>query len=374
MTFTLNTLLFILFAFALPPVSDYLCRKFRIFAYLGPVVLCYILGMLLLNSGLLRPEDEMRGILTSASVPLAIGLMLLTGDLLSWFRTSAKGVLSFSFEVLSTVTFAVLGFYLFHNYVQDGAYYAGMFSAVYTGGSANMAAVSTAIDAPDNTYALAMMYDVVLGGLFLVFTMGFAPHFYKKILKPHPDAGKAQQTEAEASKRPFSWKEFGLGFLLVAAATGIGAGLALLITGKMDAGVIIMVLTAICAGFSLSPKVRSLKSTYPAGEYFLLVFASVMGLSSDFSLFRADSLYVLGFMAFVMFGSMAMHLLLSFLFRIDKDTHIITSTAGIMSPPFIPGVVKALGNHSVLLTGLTAGIVGNVLGTYLGIIVYQWLS
>ncbi|MGQ3012939.1 MAG: hypothetical protein ACT6QS_04500, partial [Flavobacteriales bacterium] len=87
-----------------------------------------------------------------------------------------------------------------------------------------------------------------------------------------------------------------------------------------------------------------------------------------------DSLYVLGFMAFVMFGSMAMHLLLSFLFRIDKDTHIITSTAGIMSPPFIPGVVKALGNHSVLLTGLTAGIVGNVLGTYLGIIVYKWLS
>lgn len=374
MTFTLNTLLFILFAFALPPLSDYLCRKFRLFGYLGPVVLCYILGMILLNTGLLRPEDEMREILTSASVPLAIGLMLLTGDLLSWFRTSGKGVLSFSFEVLSTLTFAVLGFYLFRNYIQDGAYYAGMFTAVYTGGSANMAAVSTAIEAPANTYALAMMYDVVLGGLFLVFTMGFAPHFYKKILKPHPDADKQHTAEKTAAKRPFSWKEFGLGFLLVALATGVGAGLALIITGKMDAGITIMALTAICAGFSLSPKVRSLKSTYPAGEYFLLVFASVMGLSSDFSLFRPDSLYVLGFMAFVMFGSMAMHLLLSFLFRIDKDTHLITSTAGIMSPPFIPGVVKALGNHSVLLTGLTAGIVGNVLGTYLGIIVYKWLS
>lgn len=374
MTFTLNTLLFILFAFALPPLSDYLCRTFRLFGYLGPVVLCYILGMILLNTGLLRPEDDMREILTSASVPLAIGLMLLTGDLLSWFRTSGKGVLSFSFEVLSTLTFAVLGFYLFRNTVQDGAYFAGMFSAVYTGGSANMAAVSTAIEAPANTYALAMMYDVVLGGLFLVFTMGFAPHFYKKILKPHPDVDKQHSAGEITDKRPFSWKEFGLGFLLVALATGTGAGLALLITGKMDAGITIMALTAICAGFSLSPKIRSLKSTYPAGEYFLLVFASVMGLSSDFSLFRPDSLYVLGFMAFVMFGSMAMHLLLSFLFRIDKDTHLITSTAGIMSPPFIPGVVKALGNHSVLLTGLTAGIVGNVLGTYLGIIVYKWLS
>lgn len=374
MTFTLNTLLFILFAFTLPVLSDYLCRKFRIFGYLGPVVLCYILGMLLLNTGLLRPEAEMREILTSASVPLAIGLMLLTGDLLSWFRSSAKGVLSFSFEILSTLTFALLGFYLFRNHIQDGPYYAGMFTAVYTGGSANMAAVSAAIGVSEETYGLAMAYDAILGGLFLVFTMGFAPHFYKKILKPHPDAGKTPQPAAEASKRPFSWKEFGLGFLLVAIATGTGAGLALLITGKMDVGITIMALTAICAGFSLSPKVRSLKSTYPAGEYFLLVFASVMGLSSDLSLFRADSLYVLGFMGFVMFGSMVMHLLLSFLFRIDKDTHIITSTAGIMSPPFIPGVVKALGNHSVLLTGLTAGIVGNVLGTYLGIIVYKWLS
>lgn len=374
MTFTLHTFLFILFAFALPPLSDYLCRKFRIFGYLGPVVLCYILGMILLNGGLLRPEAEMREILTSASVPLAIGLMLLTGDLAGWFRSSAKGVLSFSLEMLSTLVFALLGFYLFRHTIGNDSYYAGLFTAVYTGGSANMAAVSTAIGAPDQAYALAMMYDVVLGGLFLIFTMGFAPHFYKKILQPHPDAGKGRQAEAEVAKRPFSWKEFALGFLLVAVATGIGAGLALLITGKMDAGVTIMVLTALCAGFSLSPKVRSLKSTYPAGEYFLLVFASVMGLSSDFSLFRPDSLYVLGFMAFVMFGSMTLHLLLSALFRIDRDTHIITSTAGVMSPPFIPGVVKALGNHSVLLTGLTAGIVGNVLGTYLGIIVYKWLS
>jgi uncharacterized membrane protein len=55
------------------------------------------------------------------------------------------------------------------------------------------------------------------------------------------------------------------------------------------------------------------------------------------------------------------------IFRIDADTVIITSTAMIYSPPFVPVVAAALKNRDVIISGLTTGIIGYVIGNYLGI-------
>jgi uncharacterized membrane protein len=73
------------------------------------------------------------------------------------------------------------------------------------------------------------------------------------------------------------------------------------------------------------------------------------------------------FMGFVLILSMAIHLLGAALFRLDRDTVIITSAAGIMSPPFVPAIARSLGNSAILFPGLAAGIIGNVAGTLLGI-------
>lgn len=365
----MNTALFILFSLSIPFLAEFLCKKMAALQYLGPVVLCYILGIILINSRLIKSDEEVREILSSISVPLAIGLLLLTGDIKAWFKSAPKAVLSFVFVIISTLSFSLLGYYLFKDTIENAPYYAGFFSAVYTGGSANMAAVNLASQAPKGLYDIAMIADVVLGGFFLIYTMGIAPHLYKKILSP-----SKINTENEQEEQAFSWLELLKGIALVAAATGISAVISYLLFQKVEAGFLILLLTTLCAIFSLSPKVRKLQSSKKGGDYFLLVFASVMGLSSDLRLFQWEALQVLYYMGFVLIGSMGLHLILSFLFKIDRDTHIITSTAGVMSPPFIPGVAAALKNRGILMTGLSAGIIGNLLGTYLGILIIEILT
>lgn len=365
----MNSILFILFAVTIPFIAEFLCKKWKFFSYLGNVVLCYLLGILLVNTGIIKGNDELREILSSISVPLAIGLLLLTGDLKAWFKSAPKAVLSFVCLILSTLTFAAIGYYFFKDKIEGAEYYAGFFSAVYSGGSANMAAVNMATSAPKGLYDIAMIADVVLGGFFLIYTMGIAPHLYKKLLPATPI-----EKAPEIQEYKFSILELLKGIGLVAIATGIAAGVSFLFLQKIEAGLLIMVLTSLCAVFSLSPKVRSLESSKKGGDYFLLLFATVMGLSSDLSLFEWDALNVLYYMAFVMLGSMFLHLILSILFKIDRDTHLITSTAGVMSPPFIPGVAAALKNRGILMTGLTAGILGNLIGTYLGILMVQFFK
>jgi len=62
------------------------------------------------------------------------------------------------------------------------------------------------------------------------------------------------------------------------------------------------------------------------------------------------------------------------IFKIDTDTMIVTSTALICSPPFVPVVAGALKNREIVVSGLTVGIVGYAIGNYLGFVVAQILS
>lgn len=64
---------------------------------------------------------------------------------------------------------------------------------------------------------------------------------------------------------------------------------------------------------------------------------------------------------------MALHAIFYKSFKIDTDTFLITSTAAICSPPFVPIVAMALKTREILLSGLTTGLIGYAIGNYLGI-------
>ena len=59
---------------------------------------------------------------------------------------------------------------------------------------------------------------------------------------------------------------------------------------------------------------------------------------------------------------------------IDADTVLITSTAAICSPPFVPLTAAAIGNRDLIAPGITTGILGYALGNYLGVFVARMLA
>ena len=77
---------------------------------------------------------------------------------------------------------------------------------------------------------------------------------------------------------------------------------------------------------------------------------------------------------FIIFGSLILQILFSKLMKLDGDTTLVTSVALINSPPFVPLVAALLNNKEIIILGITIGMLGYMLGNYLGLAVYFLLA
>ncbi|MCB0684558.1 MAG: DUF819 family protein, partial [Saprospiraceae bacterium] len=83
-----------------------------------------------------------------------------------------------------------------------------------------------------------------------------------------------------------------------------------------------------------------------------------LGFMADFSEIWGQSLAMLGYMAAVLISTATLHLLLARAFRIDRDTTLITATAALYGPVFVPQVASALGNRQIVFSGIAMGLLG----------------
>ena len=112
-----------------------------------------------------------------------------------------------------------------------------------------------------------------------------------------------------------------------------------------------------------------IEKSFQLGMYFILIFCIVVASMADIRQLANISFSLFWYVALAMFGSHISHAFIAKLFRIDADTVIISGSALVCAPPFVPVVAGALKNREVILTGLVVGIAGYALGNYLGVLV-----
>lgn len=359
---------FLLFA---PAILLELSRRSRIFGAIGPTLLCYLAGILWGNSGLAPADNGIAMTIAQVTVPLAIPYLLFATEFLRWLRTARATVISFALAIVGVLTAAALGAYLFAGNVDEGWKLAGMFVGVYTGGTANLTAIGVALGAKQETFILANAADMVMGSVYLLFLMSIAQRVLLKFLPPYRRQFDAADVAAasEGSRSPWRWdylRDLGVATGLSAVIVGVSVGLALLTTGRLSETVVILSITTLGIAASFSARVRRLQGAQAAGQYLLLVFCTAVGSTANFrDLVTSPTIFY--YCAFVMTAAIIIHFALAALFRIDADTVIITSTAGIFSPPFVGPVANALKNPEIVVSGLTTGVVGYAVGNYLGL-------
>ncbi len=339
---------------------------------LSPVVCCYVLGVFLGNLPFLNLNSSLANEFAEISVPLAIPLLLLSTDLIKWSRLARKTVLSFVFILLSVMLVSFVTSFFFKDIIADHWKVAGMLVGVYTGGTPNMTAIGKSLEVTNEVFLLMNGADLILGGLYLLFILSIGHRLMGKVLIPFKK-GKGESDEYELDeeflklnllpkiKRIFLF----LGIALL--ALGISAGLAFLFLGSLHPAVIILGITTIGIGISFKKSIRELKGSYEVGEFLLLIFCVAVGSMANIQNLANSSMDYLLFAGIVMIGSIILHLILCIIFKIDKDTAIITSVAGVFGPPFVAPMAEALGNREIIISGLTSGLVGYALGNYLGI-------
>ena len=382
-------LLALAFYLLVPALVVKLCRKVSFFGKVGAILTLYSLGVLVANLFIFRIPGlgeriyPLQDTLSSLTIPLAIPMILFACDFRRW--PAGKALVSLLIGLVSVVVVSALGYLLFrHHLGAQGSAIAGMAVGVYTGGTPNLAAIKMMLDVDEQTYVMMNTFDMVVSFLYQVFLLsvgirlvrGFLPPYSERPLPPgaetEPSAHVMAQGEGEMYRDLFTKAHFlptlcafGLSLLIVA----MSLGLSFLITGQVNMIVLILSLTTFALAASFIPAVRRWSKSYDAGMYLVLIFSLVVSSMVDLgSVDWQAGLYLLLYIAFVIFLSLGLQLLLGRLLKVDADTTVITSVAMINSPLFVPMIADAMKNRKVILTGITVGIIGYAVGNYLGVL------
>lgn len=358
-----------------PRVMVLLSQRVRFFGILGPVFLCYAGGILF---SLVIPETKIAMSISEILIPIAIPLILFSADLAGVKRLAKPMLNSFVLVAAAVSLVAAASYFIFRNTIPEAYKYSGMIVGLYTGGTPNLMAIGSALSVSESHIILANTSDVMVGGIYFLLLISVMPRLTRRFLKPfvkseaETDAGYIEHLEQSfvPKKEAFSLRQIARHIpvvLLGVLSLAIAAGLALLITGTLNVVVIMLVVTSCGIGFSFIKKVRNAPGSYTVGQYLILVFSFGIGLSFNFGDLNKEALLMLAFFATAQFGALLVHLLLCKACKIDSDTALITSTAGIYGPAFIVPVADAMQNREVVLPGLICGILGYAAGNYLGI-------
>lgn len=372
--------------FVLAPAGVlWLCRRIPFLGKMGPVLILYIIGIIYGNvfhpSGMAGLQD----LLSSATVPLAIPLMLFACSFAKGQTRSQ--VLALATGMVAVVTAVVCGYFLFGRNIAGGAKIGGMLTGVYTGGTLNMAALKTMLGVPEETFILLNSYDMVISFIFLTFLLSFGVKLFRRWLpnETAPSEGDMKEIQAALDKQaanPYAGlftkaglKDAGVLLLLDLLVIAISAGLGLLAGDKWFMTVLVLMLTTLGIAASFLKTVKKRKYGYEMGMYLIYVFSITVASMADLSKFElGDSVGMLGYLTFVVFGGLAIQILLAKLFKVDADTMTISAVSYICSPPFVPMMAAAMKNRKVLASGLAIGVVGYAAGNYLGFAIARLLE
>ncbi len=377
-----DSILLVLFFLLFPVLVLWLAeRRLAFVDRIGPAVICYAVGLALGNARVLAEgAAAVQDAVTTAAIPLALPLLFFSLDLGGWRRSGPRALLAFGLQALSIILVSAAGYFVFRPALgAETAEAAGMLVGVYTGGTVNLASIAAALKASPPLFVAANASDIVVSGAYLLLLMSAGKRLIRRLLPRSSAAGAMQELDAGAVDAYADSSSFrGLrsagaagplaaAFALAVLIAAAGASLALLIPGQWGTIAAILAVTTLGIAASFVPAIRRIRLTFALGHYLILVFCLAVGSMADLSALASSAPAVAGYVALAIFGSLALHLALCALFRVDADTMIITSVAGICSPPFVPMVAAALRNRAVLVPGVVTGVIGWMVGTYLGI-------
>jgi uncharacterized membrane protein len=348
---------------------------------IGIIVLCYVSGLLLGNTGLIPSQVlPVQQAFTDISILLALPLLLFTLDIRQWSRVAGKAMLSMVFATTSVVALATSLFFVFRGQgVESASHFAAMSVGVYTGGTPNLAAIKAGLEIPHSQYIVFHSLDTLAGATYLLLMLTLGIPVFRTLLTRPPQVAPTSVEERHhfdsddfsdllaPDKRAQVIKAAALSALVVALSLGLSELTAAVFSAAKSSATVIVALTTLGIGLSLIQRVRQMHLSYKLGMYLIYVFCFVVASMANLENLARVDVAVAVFLFGTIAGSLLLHALLCKLAGIDSDTFMVTSVAAVCSPPFVPMIARALGNPGAMLSGMTTGIIGYALGNYLGI-------
>jgi uncharacterized membrane protein len=385
------TTLVILYLYLIPLLVMLAAKKWPVIEKISPMVILYVIGLIVGNVGIVGKEHSyVFENISNMAVLTSIPLMLCSCDFRKWSATMV--LKAFFTGVVSILAVNIIGYFMFRSQAvasgvspEDFAKVTAAMTGIYTGGIPNFAPVAKAVNLPNNLFLLVSGYDLVVTGLYLILIVFLGGKivrwfFPKTEVTPTPEETANEATSdpsPEESPKTLKQKILNRAVAILGAIVivTLAVGFTRIIPMKNATALIIIVITTLSILLSFWKPVRQLDGTFDTGLYFVYVFCLAVATQVNVhELEFSKYIYILYYIAFVIFGSLVLQILLARLFKISGSMVLTSSISLINSPPFVPMVAAVLHDKSVILPGIAIGLLGYAVGNYLGIGIFMLLG
>jgi len=372
-------MLFVIFSaliFGIPLIIQRYKYKIPLSDFFSPIVLCYATGILL--SILNKERDNLffnvASWISQISILVAIPLLLYGSSSIKELSGYKRLGLSFFFASVSSAISCFTVACWFKNDTTSFAQIGSMLTGLYIGGTPNLQAIGFALKGDPKLTIQLTAADALVGGSYLVLLTSIVPVITSYVL---PRFKKPViNNEVISTSTPLKMVRRDYFILLFFTLAWLAILLALLYAGNLLENTVIILffitgISIILSFFKFISKRSAI--SFSLGEYLLLVFALSLSIQGKWSDITRGSNLLFIITAASMYGGISLHLLLSKIFGIDRDTFLISSTAAIYGPPFVTQIATVIKNKYLLMPGILAGLLGYAIGNYVGLAVYYLL-
>ena len=364
--------LLLLLAGLVPVVAGH--WKWRWFEVLPPIVISYMATTVLAVAGCWRPTPEIQAtqkLLLANLLPALIFLLLVRCDLRAVAALGPRVLLAFACATGSILVGFVTAWLLWRPLLPaDGWRVLAAVGAGWVGGTANLVAVSHAVDAPAEALSLALVTDTVCYTAWVILLFGtvpLAPRFNRWMNAPalgdraEPARTAAVAPAAVAPGHVLVW--LGIGLAVGSAAAAVAARLPA--EGVLTATSWTLLIATVAGAVAALTPLRRLPGSDPIAAALLAVVVVAMASQGSVAgLTRAPVFVLAGFT--VMACHAALMLLAARLLRLDLALCGIASLAnigGIGSAPLL----AATYSPALAPVGVLLALLGYFAGTAAGL-------
>lgn len=315
-------------------------------------------------------------------IPVAIPLMLFSSNLVKIVKESGKLLIAYIIGAIGIVLGCFLAYQLID--LGEGAgNTAGVIAATLIGGSVNFVATAEILNfstSPLFTATIAIdnfAANIYVLLLFLVPTIAILNRFF---VKRKPEVEQEQDiVETLEKKNEITLERIAVSVFIAVLVAGLGTVLApylqKVINTELNLSILLITIFSVVVANLFPKSLKALENTaFSIGLWMMYMFLAAIGAASNLQDILEVGLPLLGFYMTIMFFHFFFMMALAKLFKLDVYEVIIASAANIMGPSVSAPMAASLGQKKMVTPAILVGILGYIIGTFIGISIALFLS
>ena len=339
---------------------------------LGLTMLVLLLGVAIRNLTGWQPDAAVSSCVSGPLTSLAIAELLLAIKLQTVLSRARQLLPLYGAALLATLTGVLIGALLLAGpLAEQRSILAGLYTATFSGGSLNFVSVGRTLSPPPSLLALATAADQIVFTLWFAISLSWGRRH--RALGPGATSNQSIPAVASASINGdlnSGWLEALVWGLVAVSASDFIRRAVASIGLEIPS---ILVLTSVALLMAQLPRPHGRRSCYGLGLVLIQPFFVVIGLGTPLAGVLAEGCWILVYAALVVGAHVGIVLLLRRRNRFPLHELLVASQSVIGGPSTALALAAGLDRDDLAVAGVALGLLGYVIGTYLGVAVAAWV-